>query len=120
MAQDPEYAALTKARKAESTRKHTAKRKAALDDLKERAKTDPQAAEELEAIRAKGRAAGRKSYAKKKAEAAEDRNFTRRSGQNGRFMKKRRRPQEPNLSRLPRQIRKRLRSLPLQKTFRQT
>lgn len=72
MAQDPEYAALTKARKAESTRKHTAKRKAALDDLKERAKTDPQAAEELEAIRAKGRAAGRKSYAKKKAEAAED------------------------------------------------
>ena len=41
MAQDPEYAARILAGRAESTKKHTAKRKAEFDELKERAKTDP-------------------------------------------------------------------------------
>lgn len=65
MARDPEYAALTLARQAESTRKHTAKRKEAFDELKERAKTDPQAAAEVDEIRARQRAASNKSRAKK-------------------------------------------------------
>ena len=72
MAQDPEYAAMTKARQTETARKNMTKRKAALDDLKERAKTEPKAAEELEIIKARARAAARKSYAKKQAEAAEN------------------------------------------------
>lgn len=67
MARDPEYAALTLARQAESTRKHTAKRKEAFDELKERAKTDPQAAAEVDEIRARQRAASNKSRAKKQA-----------------------------------------------------
>ena len=72
MAHDPEYAALIKARRAESGRKQHEKKKAELDDLKKRAKNDPLAAEELEAIKAKTRAVARKSYAKKQAEAAAD------------------------------------------------
>ncbi len=72
MAQDPEYAARILAGKAESTRKHTAKRKAALDELKERALTDPEAAAELEAIRQKGREASHRSNARKKAHMEAD------------------------------------------------
>ena len=72
MAHDPEYAALTKARRAETGRKQCAKKKAELDDLKKRAKTDAHAAEELEGIKAKRRVIARKAYAKKQAEAAED------------------------------------------------
>lgn len=72
MAQDPEYAAKILAGRAESTRKHTAKRKAALDELKERALTDPKAAAELEAIRQKGREASHRSNARKKARMEAD------------------------------------------------
>ncbi len=72
MAQDPEYAAMILAGKAESTKKHTAKRKAAFDELKERALTDPEAADELEAIRQKHREASHRSNAKKKAHMEAD------------------------------------------------
>lgn len=67
MAQDPEYAARILAGRAESTKKHTAKRKAEFDELKERAKTDPEAAAEVEAKRVRQREASKKSLAKKKA-----------------------------------------------------
>ena len=67
MANDPEYAALVKARQEESERKHNEKRKAKFDDLKKRAETDPQAAKELKKIREKGRAASIKSRDKKYA-----------------------------------------------------
>ena len=72
MAQDPEYAARILAGRAESTRKHTAKRKAEFDELKERAKTDPEAAAEVEAIRARQREASQKSLAKKQARMEAD------------------------------------------------
>ena len=72
MARDPEYAARILAGKAESTRKHTAKRKAAMDELKERALTDPEAAAELEAKRQKQREASHRSNAKKKARMEAD------------------------------------------------
>lgn len=70
MARDPEYAEKTRARQAESTRKHTAKRSAALADLIERAKTDPLAAQELEAIRAKQREASNRCRRKKAGKTA--------------------------------------------------
>ena len=57
MAQDPEYAEKVRQANAEHNRRRTAKRKAAREDLIERAKTDPAAAEELEQIRAYHRAA---------------------------------------------------------------
>ena len=72
MAQDPEYAAKILAGRAESTRKHTAKRKAALDELKERALTDQEAAAELEAIRQMHRDASHRSNARKKARMEAD------------------------------------------------
>ena len=70
MARDPEYAEKTRARQAESTRKHTTKRSAALADLIERAKTDPLAAQELEAIRAKQREASNRCRRKKAGKTA--------------------------------------------------
>ena len=75
MAADPEYAAKILAGRAESTRKRTAKRKAEYDELKERAKTDPEAAAEVEAILAMHRAASKKSRAKKQAQMEADPEF---------------------------------------------
>lgn len=49
-----------------------AKRKAEYDALKERAKTDPEAAAEVEAIKVKQRAASNKSNAKKRARMEAD------------------------------------------------
>ena len=72
MAKDPEYAAKILAGRAESTRKHTAKRKAEFDELKERAKTDPEAAAEVEAKRIRQREASKKSLAKKQARMEAD------------------------------------------------
>ena len=72
MAQDPEYAARILAGRAESTKKHTAKRKAEFDELKERAKTDPEAAAEVEAKRVRQREASKKSLAKKQARMEAD------------------------------------------------
>ena len=56
--------------KAETNRKRTAKRSAALADLIERGKTDPIAAEELEALRAKGREATNRNRMKKSGKTA--------------------------------------------------
>ena len=56
--------------KAETNRKRTAKRSAALADLIERAKTDPIAVQELEAIRAKGREASNRCRMKKAGKTA--------------------------------------------------
>ena len=50
--EDPEFAAELAARRKESSRKGTARKKAHLEELKGRAETDPTAAEELAAIRA--------------------------------------------------------------------
>jgi site-specific DNA recombinase len=72
MARDPEYAARILAGRAESTKKHTAKRKAEFDELKERAKTDPEAAAEVEAKRVRQREASQKSLAKKQARMEAD------------------------------------------------
>lgn len=72
MAADPEYAAKIQAGRAESTRKRTAKRKAEYDELKERAKTNPEAAAEVEAIHAMHREASKKSREKKLARMEAD------------------------------------------------
>ena len=70
MARDPEYAEKMRICKAETNRKRTAKRSAALADLIERAKTDPIAVQELEAIRAKGREASNRCRMKKAGKTA--------------------------------------------------
>lgn len=70
IAHDPEYAEKMRICKAETNRKRTAKRSAALADLIERTKTDPIAAEELEAIRAKGREATNRNRMKKSGKTA--------------------------------------------------
>jgi hypothetical protein len=69
-AHDPEYAEKIKQKKAECVRRRTAQRKEARAELIERAKTDPQAAQELAELRAYGREAAYRSLEKKKARAA--------------------------------------------------
>ncbi len=44
---DPEYAAVQNAKTIEKNRRHNAQQKAKWDDIRERAKTDPAAAEQL-------------------------------------------------------------------------
>ncbi|MBR0411713.1 MAG: recombinase family protein [Eubacterium sp.] len=65
MAQDPEYAEKIRQRKAEQTKKATARKRARREELIEKAKTDPEAAAELEVIRAYSRAASRRCREKK-------------------------------------------------------
>jgi len=72
MAEDPEYAAQVKAKQQASYEKHLAHQKAIRDALIEKAKTDPDAASELEAIRAKDRASQNQRNAEKRARAAVD------------------------------------------------
>jgi hypothetical protein len=71
-AENPEYAAKLEEKRVNDIRKHTAYQKAKREDLIERAKTDPKAAEELAERRAKQVREVQKSNAKKKALAAEN------------------------------------------------
>lgn len=72
MANDSEYAEEVRKKKDARNKKRTSQRKAERDALIGRAKTDPVAAAELEAIRAKQREAAARSRAKKEARMAED------------------------------------------------
>ena len=72
IAEDPEYAAEVKAKRQATGQKQYAKVKAEREALEELAKTDPAAAEELAARRAKQTEASKRSYQKKKALAADD------------------------------------------------
>lgn len=72
MEKDPEYAALVKARQAESERKHNEKRNAKMAALRKRAETDPEAAAELQKLAEYHRAASRRSRDKKYARMAVD------------------------------------------------
>lgn len=72
MAQNPEYAEEIRRKTDERNKAKTAKRKAEREALIERAKTDPEAAAELEAIRAKGREAAERSRQRKLARMESD------------------------------------------------
>ena len=67
MVQDPEYAEEIRRKKDEQNKARSARRKAEREALIERARTDPEAATVLEAIRAKQRAASERSRQKKLA-----------------------------------------------------
>ena len=69
MAADPEYAAMMKEKKAEYTRRRTAKRKAEHEALVELAKTDEDAAKQLAEKRKYQSEATVRSYQKLKADA---------------------------------------------------
>ena len=72
MAQDPAYAEEIRRKNDERNKARTAQRKAEREALIERAKTDPVAAAELEAIRAKQREAAERSRQKKLARMEAD------------------------------------------------
>ena len=72
IAEDPEFAAHIREQMDEYNRRHTAKRSAELANLKARAETDPAAAEELAAKRAKATAAARRCTEKRKEKAKTD------------------------------------------------
>ena len=72
MAQDPEYAEEIRRKNDERNKARTARRKVEREALIERARTDPEAAAELEAIRAKQRAAAKRSRQKKLAQMEAD------------------------------------------------
>lgn len=72
MAQDPAYAEEIRRKKDERNKAKTAQRMSDRQALIERAKTDPEAAAELEALRAKGREAAERSRQKKLARMEAD------------------------------------------------
>ena len=72
MAQDPVYVEEIRRKKDERNKAKTAQRKSDRQALIERAKTDPEAAAELEALRAKGREAAERSRQKKLARMEAD------------------------------------------------
>lgn len=72
MARDPEYAEKIHRKKDEQNKARSARRKAEREALLERARTDPEAVAELEAIRAKQRAASERSRQKKLARMKAD------------------------------------------------
>lgn len=70
MEADPEYAEHIQQREQEYNRRHSEKRRQKRQDLIQRAETDPEAAKELEELRAYSRNRARARRAKAKAEKA--------------------------------------------------